>query len=214
MLSFNFNANDVADVPRSMAFAFSWFLPFDTGCKEIKVGDTIKGGTSGATGIVTRVCLPSGTWAAGTAAGYLNIKTKTGTFQDGENIYVVGEIATLVAAPTAAGDVYSVGDLFQITGGEGAVGVVLTLTGGDNTPVATIGIVPGAGGKGTPWAPARPPRRSPGGGNDALTVEVATLATAAYAVTNTGVTADALTGAHGGVGLCSPRCSSKPMGRR
>jgi hypothetical protein len=192
VLSFAFNANDVADVNTVQGlFAYTWVLPFDTGTREIKVGDTIKGGTSAATGIVTHVSLQSGTWA-GTAAGYLNIKTKTGTFIDGENIYVVGEIATLVAAPTAAGDVYSVGDLFHITGGDGkAVGVVLSLTGGDNSPVATIGTVPGHGGKGYSLGAGKATTKITGGGNDALTVEVASLATAAYAVTNTGVTADA-----------------------
>ena len=194
VLSWNFNAIDVADGASVYGVgAFSWFLPFDAGSKEIKVGDTVKGATSGATGLVTGVCLISGSWAAGTAAGYLDIKSKTGTFQNDENIYVAGEIATLVAAPTAAGDIYSVGDLFKITtGGEGAVGVVLSLTGGDNTPVATIGVVPAAGGRNYTVGAGKVTAKLTGGGNDALTVEVATLATAAYAVTNTGGTADAL----------------------
>ena len=192
-LSWSFNSYDVADANTIYGvFAYTWVLPFDTGGKEIKVGDTIKGATSTATGIVTGVCLLSGTWGAGTAAGYLNIKTKTGTFQDNENIYVKGEIATLVAAPTAAGDTYSVGDLFKIaTDGEGAVGVVLSLTGGDNSPVATIGTVPGSGGRNYVIGTGKATTKITGGGDDALTVEVATLATAAYAATNTGVTADA-----------------------
>ena len=193
ILSWGFNAVDVAyGASVNGVGAFSWVLPFDGGSKEIKVGDTIKGGTSGATGLVTAVCLLSGTWGAGTAAGYLDIMTKTGTFQNDENIFVKGEIATLVAAPTAAGDVYSIGDLFRITSlGEGAVGVVLTLVGGDNSAVATVGVAPAAGGRNYAVGAGKVTAKLTGGGNDALTVEVATLATAPYAVSNTGATGDA-----------------------
>jgi hypothetical protein len=192
-LVWTMTAADVADVSTAYGvFAYTWVLPFDAGAKEIKVGDTIKGGTSGALGTVTAVCVESGTWAAGTAAGYLNIKTKTGTFQDNENIYVQGEVATFVAAPTVAGDTYSIGDLFRLTSGDGkAMGVVLSLTGGDNTPVATIGTVPGYGGRDYTVGAGKVTAKLSGGGNDALTVEIASLATAAYAVTNTGLTADA-----------------------
>jgi hypothetical protein len=194
-LSWVLNAADLADANTVYGvFAYTWVLPFKEGSREIKVGDTVQA-TSGATGIVTSVCVQSGGWAAGTAAGYLNIKTKTGTFTDGENIWIKGEIATLVASPTAAGDAYSVGDLFKIDdavlAGEGAIGVVLSLTGGDNSPVATIGTVPGAGGRNYTVAAGQDTQKITGGGNDALAVEVASLATAAYAKTNTGVTADA-----------------------
>ena len=191
--TWSFNAVDVADgYTYYGVFAYCWVLPFDGGSKEIKVGDTIKGGTSAATGLVTGVCVQSGTWGAGTAAGYLDIMTKTGTFQDGENIYVQGEILTFVAAPTAAGDLYSVGDTFKVTtGGGGGIGTVMTLTGGDNTPVATINVNPGAGGRNYTVGAGKVTAKLVGGGNDALTVEIATLATAAYAVTNTGITADA-----------------------
>lgn len=51
------------------------------GTYEIAEGDTITGGTSGATADVTRVFLTSGTWAGGTAAGRLYLANKTGTFQ-------------------------------------------------------------------------------------------------------------------------------------
>lgn len=192
--AWTFNAVDVAAIETVYGiFGFTWVLPFDAGVKEIKVGDTIKGATSAATGIVTGVEVQSGTWAAGTAAGNLKIMTKTGTFQNNENLYVQGEILTLVAAPTAAGDTYSVGDTFKITtGGEGGIGFVLTLTGGDNTPVATIGVNPGAGGRNYAIGAGKATVKLNGGGNDALTVEIASLATAAYAVSNTGVTGDAL----------------------
>lgn len=193
VLSWVLNAFDLADANTVFGvFAYTWVLPFKEGAKEIKVGDTVQA-TSGATGIVTGVCVQSGTWAAGTAAGYLNIKTKTGTFTDSENLWIKGEIATLVASPTAAGDVYSVGDTFKIvqTGAQEGVGFVLSLTGGDNSPVATIGVNPGHGGRNYTTGAGKATAKLNGGGNDALTVEIASLATAAYAKTNTGVTADA-----------------------
>jgi hypothetical protein len=192
-LSWTFNALDLADGNTVYGvFAYTWVLPFNQGSKEIKVGDTVEA-TSGATGIVTAVCLQSGTWEAGTAAGVLNIKTKTGTFTNGEDIWVKGEIATLVAAPTAAGNTYSVGDTFKIvqTGADGAVGVVISLTGGDNSPVATIGVNPGSGGRNYTTGAGKATAKLNGDGNDALTVEIASLSTAAYAKTNTGATADA-----------------------
>ena len=184
VLSWVLNAVDLADANTVYGvFAYSWVLPFTTGTKEIKVGDTVEGATSGATGIVTGVRVFSGTWAAGSAAGELSIKTKTGTFVS-ENIRIKGEVLTFVAAPTAAGDLYSVGDTFKIvqTGADGAVGVVLTLTGGDNSPVATIGVAPGAGGRNYTAGAGKVTSKLVGGGNDALTVEIATLATAACAV--------------------------------
>ena len=192
-LSWTLNSYDLADGNTVYGvFAYTWVLPFKEGSKEIKVGDTVQA-TSGATGIVTGVCLQSGTWAAGTAAGKLNIKTKTGTFTDGENIWVKGEIALLVASPTAAGDVYSIGDTFKIvqSGADGGIGTVISLTGGDNSPVATIGVNPGHGGRNYTTGAGKVTAKLNGGGNDALTVEIASLATAAYAKTDTGVTADA-----------------------
>ena len=50
-------------------------------------GDTITGATSGATAVLTRVMLESGTFAAGTAAGKLIFASQTGTFQ-AENLNV------------------------------------------------------------------------------------------------------------------------------
>lgn len=191
-LSWVLNAADLADANTVFGvFAYTWVLPFKEGSREIPLGATVKS-TNGGEGIVTSVCVQSGTWAAGTARGYMNIKTKTGTFTDGENIWVKGEIATLVAAPTAAGDVYSVGDTFKITtGGREGVGFVLTLVGGDNSGVATIGVNPGYGGRDYTVGAGKATVKLNGGGNDALTVEIATLATVAYAKTDTGVTADA-----------------------
>lgn len=57
------------------------------GTYEIVAGDTITGATSGATAVITKVILTSGTWAGGTAAGRLFFASQTGTFQ-AENLNV------------------------------------------------------------------------------------------------------------------------------
>jgi hypothetical protein len=90
-LTWIMTAMDVADGKTIYgAFGYALVVPFDGGVTEIKVGDTITGHTSAATGIVTQVRKFSGTWAGGTAAGELVIKTKTGTFQNDEEIWVSG----------------------------------------------------------------------------------------------------------------------------
>lgn len=53
------------------------------GTDEIKAGDKIHGNTSDAVAIVDQVLLDTGTWAAGTAAGWLILQagSHSGTFQ-------------------------------------------------------------------------------------------------------------------------------------
>ena len=192
--AWTFNAFDVADVETVYGiFGYTWVLPFDLGAKEIKVGRTIKGATSGATGIVTAVDVQSGTWAGGTAAGYLKIMTKTGTFQDDENILISGEPSVLAGAPTAAGLGYAAGDLFKITtGGTGAVGVVVAVGGGGAVTTVELVTAPEiVSGTGYTTGAGKVTAKITGAGNDALTVNITTLASVAYAVTNTGATADA-----------------------
>jgi hypothetical protein len=95
-LEWEFNALDVADANTVRGvFAFAWIVPFDAGLAAgpIKVGDTVSG-AGGATGVVTAVVLTSGTWAGNNAAGYLFIKTKTGTF-------VNDEVLSMGATPMA-----------------------------------------------------------------------------------------------------------------
>ena len=72
------------------------------GTTEIAEGDTVTGATSGATAVLTRVALESGTWAAGTAAGKLIFAVQSGTFQS-ENIDVgaAANLATIAADSTA-----------------------------------------------------------------------------------------------------------------
>lgn len=85
-----FNATDVGDGNTVFgAFAYVYVVPFDGGVGEIKVGDTVTGATSGATGVVTAVHLISGTWGGSDAAGYLVIKDKSATaFQNDEDLNV------------------------------------------------------------------------------------------------------------------------------
>ena len=71
-------------------------LAFDTGTSEISAGDTITGASSSETAEVTSVTVTSGTWSAGTAAGYISIKNNSGTWTDNENITVSGVNKALV----------------------------------------------------------------------------------------------------------------------
>jgi len=184
-----FNATDVAD-GYSIYGAYRWVevLPFDAGGlvneRQLQEGDIIKGGTSGATGEIAAMVLFSGSWAAGTAAGWLILKNVTGTWENDEDILISGEIGTINTVPTAGGTGYVTGDLVKIveTGGsEGLVLVVLAAAG----VVSTVGLA--HGGQGFTVAAGKATAKITGAGNDDLTVEVTALATSnVYAQSNTG----------------------------
>ena len=70
-------------------------LGFNTGTALISDGDTVTGATSGATGVVARVVLQSGTVAAGTAAGRLILSSATGVFSSGENLTVAAAVKAI-----------------------------------------------------------------------------------------------------------------------
>lgn len=61
-------------------------LYFTSGSVAFTSGATLEGGTSGATGVIKSITLSSGSWAAGTAAGYLILYSVTGTFSTWETI--------------------------------------------------------------------------------------------------------------------------------
>lgn len=65
-------------------------LAYNTGVGAIADGVTVTGGTSGATGLVSRNVLQSGTVGGGTAAGRLILTTVTGTWVTGEAIQIGG----------------------------------------------------------------------------------------------------------------------------
>ena len=84
-------------VPLGRQLQFSNGLP-----AGIVEGDTVTGLTSGATGVVTRVAIQSGTFAASTAAGRLIFASVTGAFTPGETLRVAGtNRATAVGADSA-----------------------------------------------------------------------------------------------------------------
>ncbi|MBP2230825.1 hypothetical protein J2847_004134 [Azospirillum agricola] len=78
-----------------------WVLPFTTGAGAITEGQTVTGAASGATGeALIAAVIESGTYGAGSAAGYLVLTAVTGTFQNGEALKV-GGVTKATAADTA-----------------------------------------------------------------------------------------------------------------
>lgn len=78
---------------------FGHTLDFTSGTASFSEGDTVTGGTSGATATVERVVLTSGAWD-GTGAGYLVLSGITGTFQS-ETITSAGGSAAAGGAQAA-----------------------------------------------------------------------------------------------------------------
>ena len=187
-LTFSFNSYDVADNATVYGiFAITWVLPFDTGSQEIKVGNLIKGVTSGAYGVVTEVSLIYGSWGAGTAAGYIKVIGKTGIFQNNENLIIKGAIAT--GSIVEGGSGYAGGDIITVSqaGGSGAK-LVVTDVDGYGSVVSCVVV---DGGQGYSAATGLPTVALTGGGNGDFTFTISTLVTTACAVSNTGGNADA-----------------------
>jgi hypothetical protein len=161
------------------AFGYIWVLPFDGGVTEIKPGGQIKGGTSGATGIAALTSLLSGVWGS-TAAGLLFLKTKSGAWQNDENIIINGKASAI--AVNAGGTGYNVGDIANIIQ-DGATGSNLVVT------AVNAGVVTGAvlvdGGQGHSVAAGLATANIVGSGTG-LTVDISALSTAALAVSNSG----------------------------
>ncbi|RMD93746.1 MAG: hypothetical protein D6811_04305 [Alphaproteobacteria bacterium] len=67
-----------------VAQSFGRVLYFDAGSAAFSEGETVTGGTSGATATVERVVQQSGTWGGLDAAGYLVLSGVSGAFQDNE----------------------------------------------------------------------------------------------------------------------------------
>jgi len=179
--AWTFNAVDVANAPTVYGiFAFTRVLPFTAGLQPIKVGDIIRQGAVCAE--VTAVFVTSGSWAAGTAAGYLCIKRQVGTFAAGATLVDVSkatatsQIDVLTAAPVNGGTGYAVGDRFAIGTGTGGVGRVTAVSGGVVTAVELL-----SGGKDYTVA-TQTTAKIDGSGDNALTVAVASLYTAGPAV--------------------------------
>ncbi len=69
------------------------YIAFDAGTTEFLIGETLTGGTSGATATIQRVAILSGVWD-GSATGILTLSGITGTFQDNETITSASGSAT------------------------------------------------------------------------------------------------------------------------
>ena len=74
-------------------------LGFTTGSVTIADGVTVTGASSGATGVVSRVVIQTGTFAAGTATGRLILSSSSGTFTASEVLKVAGTSRALASGP-------------------------------------------------------------------------------------------------------------------
>lgn len=77
-------------------------LGFTAGAAVIAEGSTVNGQASGATGVVARVVVESGSWTGGDAAGRLILSSSTGTFQAAENIRISTAPKAVAAGPATA----------------------------------------------------------------------------------------------------------------
>lgn len=78
-------------------------LKFSTGNTALAEGVTLTGFTSGASAVITRVELESGSYAGSTAAGHFIFASITGgPFTSGENLQVSGATKAVAAAASAA----------------------------------------------------------------------------------------------------------------
>lgn len=88
-------------------------ISFDTGqAAGIAEGATITQDSSGATALVKRVVLESGTWAGGDAAGRLIITTITGTF-DATNVVKIGGTTRATSTSLATAITITVGGRYE-----------------------------------------------------------------------------------------------------
>lgn len=84
-----YNATDGDKIHHCHLMGGRMVMVFSSGDGTIQAGDTIKGATSLATGVVVDVILDTGSWAGGDAAGWLilDFDTVVGTFAS-EAIYI------------------------------------------------------------------------------------------------------------------------------
>lgn len=79
---------------------FGSLIRFDAGTAEFFEGETLTGGTSGATATIRRVVMSTGAWD-GSAAGYLSVSGISGTFQDNEAVTSASGAAAADGTPEA-----------------------------------------------------------------------------------------------------------------
>lgn len=83
------------------AQSFGSTIAFDAGTAAFSEGETLTGGTSGATATIERVVHQTGTWAGTDADGYLVLSGVSGTFSDNETITSAAGSATANGADAA-----------------------------------------------------------------------------------------------------------------
>ena len=71
-------------------YKFADIIYFDSGSEEPLIGDTLVGASSEAEGIITKIVLTTGIWGSGTAEGWVEFSSVTGTFTENENINIEG----------------------------------------------------------------------------------------------------------------------------
>ncbi len=76
-------------------------IDFDAGTAEFAEGETLTGGTSGATATIKRIIVESGDWSTNDADGYLILASVVGTFQNNETITSASGSATADGADAA-----------------------------------------------------------------------------------------------------------------
>lgn len=149
-----------------------WWLAFDTGAGVVPAaGDTLTGGTSGATGEIIGVwaslgVVPETAAGAMIATGFIKLKTKSGTFQDNEALAATGMTALVNSATGGVrgwleivgqesstfqcgrlGQINILGDWFYLDDTDGTAGQIIQLPngGGSNTYYPAVWIETGVG---------------------------------------------------------------------
>lgn len=88
--------SDVIEAMEGSRFA----LVFTSGSRAPVAGETITGHTSGATGYVESVTLSSGSWSAGTAAGTIYYRRRSGSFTATETVDIGATLDVATAGAT------------------------------------------------------------------------------------------------------------------
>lgn len=124
-------------------------IPFDAGTAAFLVGNIVTGGTSGATGTISKVVLQDGDWTTNDGVGRLIISGVTGTFQDNEVITstptgsaTVNGTATQITFPPGGRYHFDVHNFLATAGtsnlyGANGVGYAFEFDGVTVTPIIT-----------------------------------------------------------------------------
>lgn len=99
--------------------SLGWELPYSSGSATIPEGSTITGATSGATGVLRRQLVRTGSLGSSTAQGTLVLSGVTGTFVTGENLQVSAVTRAVAAGASSAITLSPNGRVQTVTGNFG-----------------------------------------------------------------------------------------------